>query len=125
MAVETRDDHGYWDGRGLALVWFAVLAGPAALVLNQLAGYALVKWACASGHVGVLTSIAAASLALAAAGGWIGWVCRRRTHGAGEHGGGIEDRTRFMAIVGIGLSVLMGLLIVLQAYPQFVLSPCE
>ena len=78
MAVETYPRRDYWEQRGLALLWFAVLAGPAALFANQFAGYALVKWACASGHTYVLTGIAVATLCLALAGAWVGWACRTR-----------------------------------------------
>ena len=125
MAVETYPRRDYWEQRGLALLWFAVLAGPAALFANQFAGYALVKWACASGHTYVLTGIAIAMLCLALAGTWVGWTCRNRLRDATEYGGRIIDRSYFVAIVGVGLGLLTALLIVMQAYPHFILSPCE
>jgi len=125
MAVETYPSRDYWEQRGLALLWFAVLAGPAALFANQLAGYALVKWACASGHTFVLTAIAVAMLGVALAGAWVGWRCRERLRDATEYGGRIIDRSYFLAIVGIGLALVNALVIVMQAYPHFLLSPCE
>jgi hypothetical protein len=125
MAVETYPSRDYWEQRGLALLWFAVLAGPAALFANLFAGYALVKWACASGHAFVLTAIDIAMLALALAGAWVGWTCRVRLRDATEYGGRIIDRSYFVAIVGIGLALINALLIVMQAYPHFILSPCE
>ena len=125
MAVETYPRRDYWEQRGLALLWFAVLAGPAALFANQFVGYALVKWACASGHTYVLTGIAIAMLCLALAGAWVGWTCRNRLRDATENGGRIIDRSYFVAIVGVGLGLLTALLIVMQAYPHFILSPCE
>ena len=106
-------------------LWFSVLAGPAAIALNILAGYALVKWACATDRTFVLTAIAVAMLGLALAGGWVGWRCREQLRDANEHGGRIMDRSYFAAVVGIGLATLSALLIVMQAYPHFVLSPCE
>ena len=125
MVVETRESHGYWEQTGLALLWFAVLAGPTAVTLNMFAGYALVKWACASGHANVLTAIALVSLVLALAGAWVGWSCRGRLRGADEQGGRIVDRSYFIAVTATGLALLNALLIVMQAYPRFVLSPCE
>ena len=107
------------------MLWFAVLAGPAAIFANQFAGYALVKRACASGHTYVLTGIAVAMLGLAVAGACVGWACRARLRDANEYGGRIIDRSYFLAIVGIGLALVSTLLIALQAYPHFVLSPCE
>lgn len=125
MAVEAYPRRDYWEHRGLALLWFAVLAGPAAVAANQFAGYALVKWVCASGHTYVLTGIAIAMLGVSLAGAWIGWGCRERLRDAREHGGQIIDRSYFVAMVGIGLALISALLIVMQAYPRFLLSPCE
>jgi hypothetical protein len=125
MAVETSVSRGYWEGQGLVLLWFAVLAGPAALFANLFAGYALVKWACGTGHTFVLTAIDGAMLALASAGAWVGWRCRNRLQGANEQGGRIIDRSYFVASIAVGLAVINALLIALQAYPHFVLSPCE
>ena len=125
MAVDTYPSGEYWEQRGLALLWFAVLAGPGALFANLFAGYALVKWACASGHTFLLTAISVAALGLSLAGAWVGWTCRERLRNATEYGGRIIDRSYFLAIVGIGLALVNALLIVMQAYPHFLLSPCE
>jgi len=125
MAVDTERHYGYWEQSGLLLLWFALLAGPAAVAVNMLAGYALVKWVCASGHKSVLTLISLAALGLAVAGAWVGWTCRQRLRDANEHGGRIIDRSYFVAIVAIGLASINVLLIVVQAFPRFVLSPCE
>lgn len=107
------------------LLWFAVLAGPAAVATNMLAGYALTKWACASGRTVVLDVIAGVALLLALAGAWVGWSCRLRLRGAIEHGGRIVDRSYFGSLVGTSVALLNALLIVLQAFATFVLSPCE
>jgi hypothetical protein len=125
MAVGTREPDVYWEQAGLALLWFGMLAGPAAVALNMGAGYALVKWACRSGHGIVLTVIAVASLALALTGAWVSWSCCVRLQGANEHGGRIVDRSYFIAITATGFALLNALLIVMQAYPRFVLSLCE
>ena len=126
MAVETQHPpHGYWEERGLALLWFAVLAGPTAVALNMFVGYALVKWACASGHAFVLTAIAALMFALALSGAWVAWTSRARLRDADEEGGRIVDRSYFVATVAFGFALLNALLIVMQTYPRFVLSPCE
>ncbi len=125
MVVGGRESHDYWEQAGLVLLWFAMLAGPTAVALNMGAGYALVKWACASGHGSVLTAIALATLALALAGAWVGWSCHERLRRANDEGGLIVDRSYFVAIIATGFAVLNAFLIVMQAYPRFVLSPCE
>ena len=123
--MTTHEPHGYWEQGGLALLWFAFLAGPTAVVLNQLPGYALVKWACATGHATVLTAISVGALLLALLGAWAGWLCRVQLRDATVDGGRIVDRSYFVAIVAMTFALLNALLIVLQAYPRFVLSPCE
>jgi uncharacterized membrane protein len=126
MAVDqTHPPHGYWEDGGLALLWFAVLAGPVAVATNQLSGYALVKWACSSGHTSVLTGIAIVAFFLALAGAWVGGTCYVRLREGNLEGGRIVDRSYFVAVVAIGFALLNALLIVMQTYPHFVLSPCE
>jgi hypothetical protein len=73
----------------------------------------------------VLTAIAVAMLGLSLAGAWVGWICRERLRDATEYGGRIIDRSYFLAIVGIGLALVNALVIFMQAYPHFLLSPCE
>jgi len=125
MAVATHPPHGYWEQTGLARLVFAVLAGPTAVSANMFAGYALTKWACATGHTFVLTSIAVLSLMFALTGAWVGWTCRAQLLGANEQGQRIIDRSYFIAIVAVGFSLITALLIVLQAYATLILSPCE
>jgi hypothetical protein len=97
------------------VLWYAVIVGPAAVAMSQLAGYALVKPVCASGHPFVLTLISLVALALSLSGAWIGWTRRTERY----------DTRDFVACVAIWLSLLTSLLIAMQAYPHFVLSPCE
>jgi hypothetical protein len=78
-----------------------------------------------AGNKNLLTLISAAALLLVIAGGLTGWHCLKRLHGANDEGGRRIDRSHFMAVVGIGLNVLIGILILTAAVPRFVLSPCE
>jgi hypothetical protein len=107
------------------LLWFAMLTGPTASLLNLGAGYALVKWTCTTGHKEVMTAVAVAALALTMAGAWVGQTFRKRLRGANDEGGCIVDRSHFAAVVAIGLNTLNALLIMLATFPHFVLSPCE
>jgi uncharacterized membrane protein len=126
VALESHHPpHGYWEETGLALLWFAVLAGPTAVATNMFVGYALVKWACSTGHTFVLTAIALLTFVLALTGAWVAWTSRARLHDANEHGGRIIDRSYFVATIAIGFALLNAFLIVMQTYPHFVLSPCE
>jgi hypothetical protein len=51
-------------------LWTGILAGPAAWLLQFEINYALVPWACATGHLFALRLVTLGGLLLAAAGGW-------------------------------------------------------
>jgi hypothetical protein len=116
---------GYWQRGGLARLWGAFFAGPAAAALNEGLGYAVMKPVCAGADAYLLWLFAAAALAVAVAGAWIGWRCLRDLRAAAEDGGTVTDRSLFLAIVAVSLDTLVGLLIVTSALPFFFLSPCE
>jgi hypothetical protein len=120
-----REGNLYWEQRGLVLLWLSVLSGPAAWALNQLIGYALVKPVCAADAKLTLTAVSAGALIVVAAGAWVAWSCLASLRGADERGGRREDRSYFMAVAGISLNALIGLLIVTAAVAPFLLSPCE
>jgi hypothetical protein len=115
----------YWEHRGLARLWFAVLCGPAAWAVNQLVGYALVKPLCAAGSGVALTAVATGALVVTAAGAWVAWSELERLRDADPKGGRQEDRSQLMAIAGLALNLLLALLILTAAIPPFLLSPCE
>ncbi len=126
MAVtDDAAEREYWDGRGVLLLWAAMLAGPAAWTIDQGLGYAGVKPSCFGGSDMPLLLISALALAITAAGGWLAWRCFRSVRHAAEDGGRVVDRSYFMALVAIGFNVLIALLILTAAVPIFVLSPCE
>jgi hypothetical protein len=116
---------GYWEDWGLVLLWTSMLAGPTAFALNHQIGYALVKWACSREQTFLLTLVAVATFGLAMWGAYLGWTCLQKLGDANDRGGRREDRSYFMALVAIGLDLLIALLIIMAAFPQFILSPCE
>lgn len=122
--MSTREAR-YWDDRGLLLLWATVLSGPAAWALNQLIGYALVKPVCAADAGYVLVAVAAAAFAVTVAGGWKAWTLLRMLRGANPGGARHEDRSHMLAVGGLTLNALLGLLILTHAASIFLLSPCE
>ena len=119
QALDDRDD------RTLLLLWASMLAGPLAFAFNIQVGYALVKWACSRQQPFVLIVVAAAALALAAGGAWLGWGRLVQVRGAAnEEGARAIDRSYFMAVIAIGLDALVALWIVATVI-HLVLSPCE
>lgn len=115
----------YWEDRGLMLLWFALLAGPAAVALDEVIAYAAVKPVCAADAKYVLTAINAAALALVVIGGLTGRACLLKAQGATDDGPRHVDRSYFMALVAIAMNILAALVIVFATIPHFVLSPCE
>jgi hypothetical protein len=115
----------YWEDRGLLLLWLGVLSGPAAWALNQLIGYALVKPVCAGNAGHMLVLVSAGALALVVTGAMMSWSCLTKLRQADEKGARQEDRSYFMAVAGLALNVLIGLLVLTAATSPFLLSPCE
>ena len=113
------------QANALAL-WTGILAGPVAWLLQFEIRYALVPWACATGHLFALHLVTLGGLALAAAGGFIAW---REWQRCGKEWpqakGGPPMRSRFMAVLGLLTSILFLLAILAQAIPSFILNPCQ
>jgi hypothetical protein len=115
----------YWEDKGLLLLWFAVLAGPAAWALDQLISYSAVKPVCFADARFTLTAINLAAFGLVVAGALVARSCLSKLRDGTDDGPRRIDRSYFMAIVALALNGLVGLLIVFATIPHFVLSPCE
>lgn len=123
--MSTQEAEHFWDDRGLLLLWATVLSGPAAWAINQLAGYALVKPVCAADARFLLVTVAAVTFAITAAGGWKAWTLLQMLRDANPRGARREDRSHLLAVGGVALNALLGLLILTHATSIFLLSPCE
>jgi hypothetical protein len=114
-------------GRALNLtLWFALLAPPLALLLNQQTVYGLVPKACANGWWGALRVIPLAFLALALAGGlaaWRGW----RASGPSWPGSDAHPmtRARFMAVVAMLGCALFSLILAGHWAATLMIEPCQ
>lgn len=113
------------EPRGLLTLWFVLLAGPAAWLLGLILDYNLVRSACVGETVVPLHLATLLALALAGAGGFVGWREWRRLgeRWPGE-GGGELTRSRFMVAIGLMASTLFALVIVAQWIGKLFLHPC-
>lgn len=106
------------------LLWTAVLLAPIAWAAHLTASYAVATLNCDGSALSIhVTTVLA--LALALAGGVLGWRIHQRLEG----GPGVDparlERRRFMAGGAVILSMLFGFTILVQAMPAFLLRPCE
>lgn len=105
-AVDSRDD---------AWLWAGVLAGPIAWGVDLVVSYVVVEGRVAA-RPGVLLAISAVAFVVSVGGAAIGARMRRRVAG---------ERPRFMAHMGIAMSLFFALVIVAMAVPRLVLLPSE
>ena len=108
----------------LRVPWAGLLAGPAAVVVNLQASYAMAGWTCAAGSLPIL-AISTMLLMVALGGAWLSW---RAWHDR-PHDVPLDDSTsrqplNLIAAGGVFLGCLFSLVIVLQASATFVLDGC-
>jgi len=122
----ARPARHYWEDVGLVKLLAGFLLAPFAWLVDLEVSYVTVKWACANDARGVLFLIPVASLALVAFAGWLSWSCWRTLRAdANLQGGRMEDRSYFLALAGLAMAAVFGLLIVTSLAPRYFLSPCE
>lgn len=116
-------------GRGAtAALWFGVLAGPLAVLINEGAEYVLVSWSC--GGFDPVSSVLLNVVPLLLIGvslvsAVVAW--RHRTMPLDSvHDATVEGRNRpgFMALLGVGLGLLSALAVFAQWIPIWYMSSC-
>lgn len=122
------------EGGGSALLWFGVLGGPAAWVLQLVVNYSLEEWfACspANSQTGAILGLRVAPIALAVTGilglvalaaGLVSINCYRRINSSSDD---ISSRAKWMALAGIMNSVLYFVLIIVSFGPPALLTVCR
>jgi hypothetical protein len=116
----------FFQRQGIGWLWFSILAGPLAFLLNLQLSYMLVQPVCVTAHSIVLHLVPVGALLLTVSGGVSAWRNWRRTRQAeSSKAGGVLPRSRFMAGVGLLTSGLFIIVIVAQWLPDFMLTPCQ
>ena len=114
------------DGTDLGRQWIVNLVPPALILVDLQLGYMLVPYACRTGdstpgHVVHLIMLLAC-LGLAAV-AWRSWTEAGRAVPSDD--GSQAGRSRFMAVLGILISVSSALVIAAQWWPSFLIHPCQ
>ena len=119
-------EQAFFQHQCIGWLWFGILAGPLAFLLNLQLSYMLVQPVCVTAHHIILHLVPAGALLLAASGGVSAWWNWQRTGQAeSSKSEGVLPRSRFMADVGLLTSGLFLVVIVAQWLPNFILSPCQ
>lgn len=121
------------EGRGSALLWFGVLAGPAAWSVEIIVGYGVEEIACSTGTVGeeiegigvepIIVLLTLFLGAVTAAAGLLAFGCLRRLKAS--RGAAAGGRSEWMAIAGIATSAIFLVLILVNLFSVVFLGVCE
>ena len=113
----------HWRGR-MGLV-FGLLAGPTVVLLNQETIYASNMWVCGKGMSWSLHIIPLISLVIALGAAYIAhrdWTDLGK--GIHDKEATIAERSRFLALLGMGTSAISALLILAMWLTIFIFGPC-
>jgi TctA family transporter len=104
-------------------LWAGWALGPAGWALHETGTYAIVPSVCVSGAEWRLHTMLAASLLLAGLGAWLSWAWLRRVRA-----GGLPEekaaRSRFILLVGLGLSLASIVGILVGSIASWFIDPC-
>ena len=116
----------FFQRQGIGWLWFGILAGPLAFLLNLQVSYMLVRPVCVTAHHLVLHLVPVGALLLTVSGGVSAWRSWQRARQAeSSKAGGVLQRSRFMAETGLLGSGFFILAIVAQWLPNFILNACQ
>ena len=119
-------EQAFFQHQRMGWLWFGILAGPLAFLLSLQISYMLVQPVCVTTYHLILHLVPVGALLLTASGGVSAWWSWQRTgHAASSKAEVVLPRSRFMASVGLLISVLFLVVIVAQWLPNFILTPCQ
>jgi hypothetical protein len=110
---------------GLLGLTLGVVAGPIAMLVNEELIYVTNMWACGTGKQTAMHVVPLICLAVTIGAGllaWRDWV--RVGRGVEDEAATVDSRSRFLALGGMAISALSGLIILAQWLAIFVFGPC-
>jgi hypothetical protein len=112
--------------RAPVLQWVGLFLAPATFFAHLQIGYVLVPWSCTR-HLDVWIHVVnLLAIALAVVGTGAAWHVHARAESAANNDdAGTVPRTRFLGVIGLGMSAMFVLLLVAQAIEAISLSPCQ
>jgi hypothetical protein len=116
---------GFAAGGGTTPLWLGILGAPIVWAIQFQTCYALVPWVCNHDWHALLWLVPLLAVMLTIVGG-IGCFLTWQRVGGGWPSSfdSIEERTRFLAVLGMLISAAFAMLIVWQAIASFYIHPC-
>ena len=111
---------------GLLSLSLGLTLGPVVALTHQQVVYSVNMWACGHGLHAVMHVIPVVCLMVVAGAvvsSYRNWVAVGR--GLEDEDGGVATRTRFLALLGMSISVFSAIVIVAQWLAIFVFEPCQ
>lgn len=102
-----------------------VLIGPLAFGADLLLSYIMVQHACSTGHGYVLHAISIVCFLIVLGGAWMSWQQYQNAREGNDEGGSPLDRSHFLGLLGAVSSLFFAVVIIANAVPRFILSPCD
>ena len=130
---ELRHDvigHGREPAR--VLQWIGFFFAPLVFFAHLEIAYVLIPWGCTKQTEFWQHAVGLIAVVLSLGGVAAAWIARARTSVAGEHppghpveGPGALSRTRFLGDTGLGMSVLLTLILLMQWIAGFFINVCQ
>jgi hypothetical protein len=107
-------------------LWWSLVAGFAAWGADHGLSYMLEQHSCSTGHHYVLHAISIVCF-IAALSGFATGIreLRRFPVETSEEGGTPFDRAHFQALLGMAFSISFAIVIIAEAVPRWILTPCD
>jgi hypothetical protein len=124
--MTTRAAEDLKSGGAAVALWCGLLLGPLAALSQLEANYALLLWACGAGREWPLHLVSLSAVFITLFAGLLSYRVWKRVGGSwDDEGPGTVPRARFMAAVGILISLVMFLVILAQWIPVFIYGSCQ
>jgi hypothetical protein len=108
-------------------LWFGLLGAPLAWALHLVVSYPVVPLACATGSAVILHAITIITALVAACAGVIAWQDFRSIDVRGDRapGDAIQVNRKFLAGLGVSLSLFFLLVILVEGWPVTLQDSCS
>jgi hypothetical protein len=119
-------EHSIEVGRTPWGMWWSLVAGGVGWIFDHSFSYVLEQHSCSTGHYYLLHVISLVAFAIAISGFVTGYSDHKRfSKETDEEGGSHFNRAYFQTLLGMGFSLAFALVILAEAVPRWILSPCE